>query len=281
MTIEIEPIAGACGAEIRGVDLSMDLDNATFAAVHDAFLAHQALFFRDQHLTPDQQKALGRRFGTLNIHPGYFPIDGHPEIIPILKKADATENVGGTWHSDLSHLAEPPLASILHGIGLPPRGGDTLFANQYLAYESLSPGLKTMLKGLRAVHDNGIQSGAGRRDLRNSRRSAKLREGMERIENIHPVVRTHPETGRNALFVCRPFTKRFDQMTEAESRPLLDFLFAHAARPEFTCRFSWSPGAVAIWDNRCVLHHAINDYAGYRRYMHRVTVNGDAPFLAA
>jgi len=276
--IEVRPIAGACGAEVHGVDLAKPLDDATFAEVRRAFVENLVIFFRDQTLTEEQHKAFGRRFGTLNIHPRYLPLEGHPEIFPIRKDPEHKENVGGVWHSDLTHLPAPPLGSILYALEVPPFGGDTMFANQYRAYEALSDGMKTMLDGMTAVHDNRIQSNKVASE-RNSARASKLRQDNQEDEPEceHPVVITHPESGRKALFVNIIRTHRFAGMTEDESRPLIEFLCDHAVRPEFTCRFRWEKGSLAFWDNRCVMHYALNDYPGYRRYMNRVTVDGARP----
>lgn len=272
------PLAGAIGAEIAGVDLSRPLDNVRWAAVHQAFLDHQVIFFRDQTLTPDQLKAFARRFGELDIHPQYKPIDGHPEVLEFLKDVDATKNVGGIWHSDVTFYERPALGSMLYALEIPVFGGDTMFANQYLAYETLSDGLKRLLGGLKAVHSDGFQSSPEAQAAYNEKSSTKLyNPTTEPTENVHPVVRTHPETGRKALYVNPVFTVRFDGMTAEESKPLLDHLCRHAVRPEFTCRFRWSQGAVAMWDNRCTQHFAINDYNGHRRRMHRVTVRGERP----
>ncbi|MGD8810798.1 MAG: TauD/TfdA family dioxygenase [Gammaproteobacteria bacterium] len=276
--IEVKPIAGACGAEVFGVDLSKPLDDRAFAEVKKAFLDHQVIFFRDQDITEDQHKEFGRRFGTLNIHPRYLPLEGHPEIFPIRKEPEHSKNVGGVWHQDLTHLSEPPLGSILYALEVPPAGGDTMFANQYLAYEALSDGMKGMLSEMTAMHDNRIQSNKVAAE-RNAERASKLRVDNQEDEPEceHPVVITHPDTGRKALFVNIIRTHRFAGMTEDESRPLIRYLCEHATRPEFTCRFRWRKGSIAFWDNRCVMHYALNDYHGYRRYMNRVTVNGARP----
>lgn len=278
--IEVQPIAGALGAEISGVDLSEPLDDATFAEIHRAFLDHLVIFFRDQNLTPAQQKAFGLRFGSLNVHPYVKPLEGHPEVMKIVKEKEDKANFGGGWHSDMSFLDEPCLGTILHALDVPAFGGDTLFANMYLAYERLSPGMKQMLEGLRAIHSAASQYGLHGESARNNSK----RSGMEvavteeaRAESEHPVVRTHPETGKKCLFVNEPFTVKFRGMTRKESKPLLDFLYKHATQEEFTCRFRWTRGAVAFWDNRCTQHYALNDYHGQRREMNRVTVNGDRP----
>jgi len=279
-SLQIKPIAGACGAEIHGVDLSQELDDVSFGEIKQAFLDYQVIFFRDQNLTEDQHKAFGRRFGTLNIHPRYKTLDGHPVIFPIRKDPENPRIIGEHWHQDLTHLPEPPLGSILYALDTPPVGGDTLFATQYAAYESLSDGLKQMLNGVKAVHDNSIQSPKATSN-RNADRATKLRNDTgaeEEPEFEHPIAVTHPETGRKALFVNIGRTHRLAGMTAAESRPLLGYLFKHSSKPEFTCRFRWRNGSIAFWDNRCVMHRALNDYPGHKRYMNRVTINGERPF---
>lgn len=277
--ITVTRLAGACGAVVGGVDLSAALDDAAIAAVRQALLDHQVIFFRDQHMTRDQHKAFGRRFGPLLVHPQYVNLEGHPELLPVLKEADARENIGGVWHSDLSDLPAPPLGSILYAKEIPPYGGDTMFANQYLAYEALSDGMKALLAPLRAHHSSRTLSDAATRGDRNATRSTKLRADIDpdAAVNLHPVVRTHPETGRKSIYVDAPHTVRFEGMSEAESAPLLGFLFAHCTRPEFTCRFRWENGSVAFWDNRCLMHYALNDYHGRRRYLERVTIGGIRP----
>ena len=280
-TIQLSPISGALGAEISGVDLSRPLDDATFAEVRQAFLDHCVIFFRDQKLTPDQQKDFGRRFGNLNVHPFVGHVAGHPEIIPIIKEKDEKVNFVGGWHTDMSFLAEPPLGSVLYALETPSYGGDTLWANQYLAYEQLSSGMKKMLDGLVAVHTAGMQYGLESEASKNSakRKSMETKVTSEAEATIeHPVVRTHPETGRKALYVNEAFTLKFKGMTKRESKSLLQFLFQHCVQEPYTCRFRWQPGSLAFWDNRCTQHYALNDYHGQRREMHRVTIDGDKPF---
>jgi alpha-ketoglutarate-dependent taurine dioxygenase len=277
--ISVMPVAGACGAEIGRVDLNT-LDAETVEEVRRAFLAHKVIFVRDQTLTPETHKALGRHFGTLNIHPQYVHLDGDEEILPIVKEPTDQHNIGGVWHSDVTFLERPALGSMLYGIEVPAVGGDTMFADQQAAYDALSVGMKEMLDGLMALHSDRTLSDPAEVARRNATRSTKITAeatGKPPIENLHPVVRTHPDTGRKGLFVNKAFTLRFDGMTEEESKPLLDFLYVHAVRPEFTCRFRWMPGSLAFWDNRCLMHYALNDYPGERRYMHRVTVDGDRP----
>ncbi len=279
--IQVNPISGALGAEIHGVDLSQPLDEATFADIRKAFLDNGVIFFRDQKLTPDQHKDFARRFGRLNVHPFVGHVAGHPEIIPIIKEKDEKVNFGGGWHSDMSFLPEPSLGSVLYALETPTFGGDTLWANQYLAYEQLSSGMRQMLEGLTAVHTAGMQYGTNSEASRNSagRKSMETKVTSE-AETIveHPVVRTHPETGRKALFVNEAFTLKFKGWTKRESQPLLRFLFDHATQEPYSCRFRWEPGSIAFWDNRCTQHYALNDYHGQRREMHRVTIDGDKPF---
>jgi taurine dioxygenase len=276
--IQVRPIAAALGAEVGGIDLAQCGDEA-IAEVRQALLDHQVLCFRDQKLSPAQQVALGRRFGELNIHPHYRSLDGHPEILPVLKERTDKRNIGGVWHSDVTFLERPALGSLLYAIDVPAKGGDTMFANQYLAYDALSEGMKRLLDGLEAVHSDAILSKPQNKARSNAERSTKLKEEVvvEVTETCHPVVRTHPESGRKALFVNGAFTTRFKDMTVEESRPLLRFLFEHAVRPEFTCRIRWQKGSLVFWDNRAVQHYALNDYPGERREMHRVTVDGDRP----
>ena len=272
--ISVEQIAGACGAIIDGVDLSQDLDEEIFAEVHGAFLEHLVIFFRDQKLTPEQHIAFARRFGSLRISDQYLPLDGYPEILEIVKEPEATSIVGNLWHADESFLARPALGSVLYMRECPVVGGDTMFANQYMAYDALSPGMQRLLRSQHVVFSDASLA------KRNAGRSLKvnpLAANRDSLEAVHPAVRTHPETGRKALFIHRPYAVRFDGMTEEESEPLMQYLFAHSAKPEFTCRFRWSVGSLAFWDNRAVQHYALNDYPGQRRYAHRVTIEGDIP----
>jgi taurine dioxygenase len=270
----IHPVAGALGAEVSGVDLARPLDDATVAALRQAWLEHLVLFFRDQDLSPAQFLAFARRFGEPIEYPFVRGLDDYPEIIPVLKLAHERVNFGGVWHSDTAYLDVPPMASMLVAREIPPFGGDTLFANMYLAYETLSDGMKRMLDGLVAVNSSA-KADASR--TREDRMKDRAREAARDYVAAHPVVRRHPETGRRALYVNVAHTVRFDGMTEEESAPLLAFLFQHQIRPELTCRFRWRPGSIAFWDNRCAQHHAINDYRGHRRLLHRVTLAGDTP----
>jgi taurine dioxygenase len=270
--LEVHPIAGALGAEVSGVDLGADLDDATIADIRRALLAHCVIFFRDQAFDAEQHKRLARRFGEIFVHPNYAGMQADPEIVMIRREPGDTRVVGEDWHADTTMMPVPPMGAILYALEVPPYGGDTLFANQYLAYETLSDGMKRLVGGLRAVHSDRLV--AGPQSDRSVGRTTKARHDADWRETIslHPIVTTHPETGRPALFVNRSYTVGIEGLTEAESRPLLEFLMEHGNRPEFTCRLRWTPGAVAFWDNRCVKHLAINDAGPFRRLMRRVQI---------
>jgi taurine dioxygenase len=286
-TIDVRPIAGALGAEIHGVDLARQLDNRTADEIYRAFLDHVVIFFRDQAIEPDGLKSLARRFGAIGHTPFIKHLDEHPEIIEVVRPAQPKAkgwNFGAIWHSDLSFKAEPPKATVLQAKATPPFGGDTMFANQYAAYDALSEGMKTMLDPLKAIHcalrsygpQGAAVTGAAAADP--DAKGLKIESSAEAFaEQAHPVVRRHPETGRKCLFVNASYTTRFAGMTAEESAPLLKYLLDHAVRPEFTCRFAWRPNSIALWDNRCAQHFAVDDYYGYRRVMHRITVAGDRP----
>ncbi len=275
VAFEVRLIAGALGAELHGVDLAVELSAETIGAIRQALLDHGVIFFRDQDLPPDRLLALARRFGKPIEYPFLKGIEGFPEIITVSKLEDEKVNFGGVWHSDTTYLQEPPMATLLVAREVPEAGGDTIFANQYLAYETLSDGMKRLLAGLKGVASSAkADSSRTREDRIKSDGSADARK---LLTAEHPVVRTHPETGRKALYVNRAHTVGFAGMTEEESTPLLEFLFRHQIRPEFTCRFRWTAGSLAIWDNRCAQHYAVNDYAGQRRIMQRVTLAGDRP----
>jgi len=275
--VVVRPTSGALGAEVSGVDLAR-LDDEAFERIHRAWLEHKVLFFRDQTLTPADQTRFAERFGELEAYPFIEPLAGHPFVIPIVKEPETRSNFGGGWHSDMSYQERPVKATILYAIDVPARGGDTLFANMTAAYEALSPGMKRLLDGLRAVFTASKVHGAtGFYKDADHPMSMKKNASREEARYHHPVVRTHPETGEKALFLDAPHVERFEDMRIAESQPLMDWLVAHATAPRFTTRFSWRRGSLAIWDNRCVQHYALNDYAGQRREMHRTTVQGDVP----
>jgi taurine dioxygenase len=268
-------LPGALGAELVGVDLSENLDNGTIAAIRHAWLDHLVIFFRGQHLTPERFLGFARRFGEVVEYPFISGIDGFPEITPVVKLEHEKVNFGGLWHTDTAYLECPPMGTMLIAREVPPFGGNTLFANMYLAYETLSSGMRRLLDGLVAINSSAKADVTKTREDR-VRDGAKANAKQEYLAE-HPVVRTHPETGRKALYVNGGHTVSFKDMTEAESAPLLQYLFAHQQRPELTCRFHWEVGSIAFWDNRCAQHNPINDYHGYRRVMHRVTLAGDKP----
>lgn len=271
----IQPVAGAIGALVHGIDLMKPVSDALLAKLRAAWLQHGVLFFRDQPLPPAEFQAFAERFGEVIEYPFVKGIEGHPLIIPVLKLEHEKSNFGGIWHTDTAYLDEPPMATMLIAREIPPYGGDTLFASGYAAFEALSPAMQQMLEGLRGVNTSAKADVTKTREDR-IKDSASDNAKKSYVAE-HPVVRTHPETGRKALFVNFGHTARFAGMTEEESKPLLDFLFAHQVRPEFTCRFSWQAGSIAFWDNRCTLHNPVNDYHGFRRLLHRVTLKGDRP----
>lgn len=252
-TLDVRPLTGACGAEVHGVDLTA-LDAAGWDAVYAAWLEHLVLFFPGQSLDADAHVSLGRRFGEPEIHPFITKRDDdHPEIVVL----DTIGRGADLWHTDVTFSPTPPMASILQMIVNPPRGGDTIFTNQYLAFESLSDPLRDLVDGLTAVHTAAVF-------------------GHPEQEATHPVVRTHPETGRKSLFVNRTFTSHVVELRREESDALLHHLFTWSEQPAFQCRYRWDVGSVGIWDNRCTQHYAIPDYTE-RRVIERVTVIGDVP----
>ena len=284
--IEVRPIAGALGAEISGVDLGT-LDEETFGEIKAAWLEHLVIFFRNQHITPEQQITFAKHFGEIHHHPFMKHMDEYPEILEIIKEEGDTKAFGEVWHTDQMFNPKPAKATILYAKETPDAGGDTLFANMYLAYETLSEPMKSLLAGVKTwnVGDRkklmqGDKMGIAPdgRYTGNERMAAKVRDpGDLQTEAAHPIVRTHPETGRKALYISN-HTQTLHGFKDAEARPIIDFLRTHAVEPEFTCRFRWEVGSLAIWDNRCTQHRALNDYPGKRRRMHRITIAGDAPF---
>ncbi|MCB1740941.1 MAG: TauD/TfdA family dioxygenase [Gammaproteobacteria bacterium] len=273
--ITVSPIAGALGAEIGGVDVGAPLDDQTVAEIRNALLEHLVIFFRDQQIDVEQHKTFTRRFGRIFVHPNYnVGGDNDPELVYLLRRPGDRSVAGEQWHADTTMMQVPPMGAILYALEVPSYGDDTQFANQYLAYQTLSDGMKSTLRGLRAVHDDTRV--AGPRAAMNQRRSSKVREDADwrPTTSVHPIVREHPETGRPGLFVNPVYTQHIEGMTVEESRPLLEYLYAHACRPEFTCRFDWRPGSIAFWDNRCTLHLAIHDRVDAGRHMRRTQIEG-------
>jgi len=271
-SMSVMPVTKGCGVEVHGVDLA-HLSNSEMEDIRSLYVDHGVIFFRDQSLTPEQHIAFAKRWGEIDINK-FFPANGqYPEIAEVRKEKNQTTNIGGGWHTDHSYDPEPAMGSVLVARELPPEGGDTLFANMYLAYETLSDGLKKTLEGMRAVHSNYHAFGAAS-IYKQSDQSANFK-GEDLVgEATHPVVITHPLSGKKALYVNPGFTTHFEGWTPEESKPLLEYLYRHAARPEHTCRFQWKEGSVAFWDNRATWHFALNDYQGERRLMHRITVAG-------
>ena len=275
--ITLRPVTGTIGAEVKGVDLASDLSADTISQILDAFHHFHVLFFRDQDLSPHGQIKFAKQLGELGTHPYVQPNPDHHEIIDIVTEPDDRVNFGGGWHTDVTFLAEPDLGSILYAVEVPDCGGDTLWANQHAAWEALSDPIKELIDPLVAVHsarrqysDNGYSQQSKAVQTRGADQAAQ-------IEEVHPVVRTHPVTGRKGLYVNRAFTERIKGLRRSESDAILNFLFDHAVQEPFTCRFRWEPGSLAMWDNRCVQHFAIHDYSGHRRHMRRVTLKGDRP----
>ena len=279
--IEVRRAGSALGAEICGVDLSEPMPAAVFDEIYRAWLENHVIFLRDQQITPAQHLEFGKRFGDIHIHPFNKGLDEHPEVLEVLKTEDQQLNNGGRWHSDQMYTPKPAKATMLIARETPPRGGDTQFSNLHLSYEALSPGMQAMLADLKGV--NNGDSRKYHKLTRQERAKAGLgtmpqKEQPEKVATIsvHPIIRTHPETGRKALYFGS-HTERFDDMTEAESDALLLFLVSHATRPEFTFRHHWEVGTLTVWDNRCLQHFAVNDYHGFRRCMHKITIAGDVP----
>lgn len=278
MPLQIRQLAGAVGAEVRGIDLAAAMSDAARSEVEQAFADHHALFFPDQTLVPADLVRFVEGFGTPLIHPYLKGVEGHPEVHELRKTPDDAVNFGNLWHTDFTNLPLPSLANALYSITVPTHGGDTLIASTYAAFEALSDTMKDMLRSLNAVHGFTEKY---KQDLRDqaARKSNVVREdegGDDYVnvaaEVVHPVVRWHEPSGREAIYVNPGFTLRFDGMTEAESAPLLQFLYRHCEKPEFGMRYSWQANTLGIWDNRSTIHYASNDYPGQLRVMHRLVV---------
>jgi taurine dioxygenase len=274
--VDVQPLAGALGAEVRGVNLAT-LDD--WDEVKKAFLQYAVLAFRDQKLEPADLMRVGARFGEPCEYPFVTGLEGFPYIFEVVKEENETVNFGGNWHSDTTYLPQPPLATLLYALEVPAHGGDTLFTSTCAAYEALSAGMRAVVDKLVGVNSAGLKATGGRRKMHSTIAGMKVHdtEVADQYESEHPVARTHPDTGRKALYLSRSHTIRFKDMSEQESRPLIDFLQAHQTRPEFTCRVRWSPGTLTVWDNRCTQHSAVNDYHGQRRRMRRITVGAQTP----
>ena len=272
--IDVHPVSGALGAEITGVDISLPLDTEVVSVIRKALLNHLVIFFQNQVITPQQQLNFAEQFGVPMEYPQLKGLPECPLVTEVIKLEHETMNFGGVWHSDTTYLQQPPMASMLYAIEIPPYGGDTLFSNQYMAYETLSDGLKKTLSELVAVNTSSKTEVSMTREDRMREAGTELNI----LSASHPAVRTHPETGSKALYVNKAHTTHFKDWTELESKSLLEFLFHHQVRAELTCRFRWEKNSLAFWDNRCVQHNPVNDYQGFRRIMHRVTIAGGKPY---
>lgn len=272
--ISVKPQSASLGAVIDGVDLAQDLSDSTLEELKSVFGCYSVIFFRNQDLTPQQHIDLAERWGSVNVNRFFKPLEGYPKIAQVIKEADQKENIGGAWHTDHSYDEIPAMGSMLYARKVPQVGGDTLFSSMYLAYEALSDSMKEMLSSLKAWHSSRHAFGYGVSDSEHYEDGRLANPDLATQDALHPVVITHPITGRKALYVNTRFTIRFDGWTVEESKPLLDFLYAHGARQEFTCRFQWEPGSIALWDNRATWHYALNDYHGEQRIMHRITLEG-------
>ena len=277
--LDVKPLAGALGAEIGGLRLATLDDPGTWDGIHRAFLRHSVLVFRDQAIEPPDLMHIGRRFGEPCHYPFVTGIDGFPFIFEVVKEEAERTNFGGNWHSDTTYLAQPPRATLLYAVETPAHGGDTLFTSTAAAYDALSDGMWRLVDSLVGVNSASLKSGGGRTKMHQNIGGMKVHDtdSADGLEAEHPVARTHPATGRKALYLSRGHTIRFRDMTEEESRPLIDWLQSHQVRPEFTCRVRWEPGTLTIWDNRCTQHNAVNDYHGQRRRMRRLTVGAETP----
>ena len=272
----VKKVSGSIGAIIQGIQLDEKLDQNIFSDIYSAFLKYQVIFFRNQNFIPESLISFAKNIGRPISYPFVKGLDSFPEITPILKKETDVNNFGGIWHSDTTYQNEPPKGTMLYAIEVPEFGGDTEFSNQYLAYERLSNEMKIFLEKKKAFNISGKSEVTKTRSDVLKHSSLNLKSN--KLEAIHPVVRTHPETKKKSLYINQAHTTHFVGMSEEDSMPVLKYLFKHQINSEFTCRFKWKKGSVAIWDNRCTLHNPINDYHGSRRLMHRITFQGDKPF---
>jgi taurine dioxygenase len=278
--LTVERIAGALGAELQGLDLTRELTAGEVDALHEAVVQHKVVFLRGQPYDIAHLERLTVQLGGHGRTPFLESIDGHPGVVKVVKEADEGGfNFGGAWHSDWSFQPEPPAFTLLWSVEVPPHGGDTMWSNQELAFDTLSDGLKTTLMDLDVVHSAGWAYSANGVLARSAPgRSMQINTTDDALaEQVHPAVPTHPRTGRSALFVNPTYSVRFAGWSAADSAPLLQHLYTHSTRDAFTCRFRWTPNTLAIWDNRATQHNALNDYQGHRRELHRTTVAGTVP----
>jgi taurine dioxygenase len=278
--LNVRPLAGALGAEVRGVDLSQPLDKKTSADLNQAFLDHLVLSFPGQSMNPTSLLKLTQNLGGVGETPYLTGLEDISDVVPIIKEANEKSALtfGSGWHTDFTFQATPPSKTILYAVEVPPAGGDTLYTNLYLAYDALSDGMKDLLNGMTAMH-SAIKSYGPNATLKDQMESMTINNATSVPDLMeHPVIRTHPETGKKALWVNPVYTIRFKNMTEAESAPILKYLNDLIINPSFTCRVAWQAGTLTMWDNRCTQHCATSDYHGHRREMLRTTVAGDKPY---
>ena len=275
--MNVKPLTTAIGAEVDGVDLSVPLDDEQAAAIILAFRQHLVLFFRDQSLKPDDIVRFARQFGPVGAYPFAEPLPDHPEVIAIIKEPEQKTVFGGIWHTDSTYLEQPSAASVLYALEVPEVGGDTLFSNMYLAWENLDTELQEVIKTKVARHSSAKNRAKLRADHLDGGKMQARQAAVQEHEAWHPMVRKHPHTYQPSLYISPAHTTGIRGMSDEDSETLLDQLFQHALSDDFKCRFRWSPGTLAIWDNRCTMHYPVNDYHGVRRVMHRVTVDGERP----
>ena len=272
-TINVKPLSGNIGAEIDGVNLKK-ISKEQFKEIKIVFGKYGVIFFRNQNLSPEEEIIFAELWGEININRFFTNLEGYPKIALVSKEPDQKKNIGGAWHTDHTYDLEPAMGSILFAHQVPKKGGDTLFSSMYAAYETLSDGLKDTLKNMYGRHSSRHVFGTSRAERNDDTVGRIINSDKAKQDAIHPVVITHPQTGKKALFVNPTFTLGFDGWSDEESKPLLNYLYSHATKPEFTCRFKWEEGSIAFWDNRSTWHLAVNDYHGQRRLMHRITING-------
>src|SRR5688572_17404880 len=280
-TMDVRPIAGALGAEIYGANLKDRDDSVMWQELRQAFLEYHVIAIRGQDMSPEDMMRVGGKFGEPCYYPFAKGMDGFPFITQVIKEPEDTDVFGSDWHTDTMYLEKPPRATLLYAVQTPPRGGDTLYVNTAAAYDALSDGMKKLVDPLIGIASGGLKNKkGGGRAVHLSKIASIAKRNVDQADGYeahHPIVRTHPDTGRKSLYVSSLHTIRFDGFTEEESKPLIDFLNDHCIEPQFSCRVRWEPGQLTVWDNRTTMHNAINDYPGERRQMRRLTVGGEQP----
>jgi taurine dioxygenase len=278
-TLTVEPVAGALGAVVTGIDLTAVRETEELSGLRQALADHLVVFLPDQDLSLDDLERVTDLLGGRDVTPFVDPLEDRPYVIRVIKESTDVLNFANAWHTDLSYLPAPPSYTLLHAWDVPDHGGDTVWSNQYLAYDALSHGLRSTLEGLRAVHSAGMAYGTGGLldQVKDLTSMAIAPSPDAYAEHVHPVVTVHPVTGKRVLFVNPIYTVRFQGWTKEESQTLLSHLYRHSINENFTCRLRWAPKTLAIWDNRCTMHNALNDYSGVRREMYRTSVRGTEP----